>query len=83
MSIEKIASDVAGFGGHLECTKCGRVQDLGEITDHLKTGWPKCCSLTMTWLTQRQLDERAASRLTPEHELTCARTMDLRIRVEQ
>lgn len=48
--------DPSVFGGHLRCTVCGREQPLGDTTSHLRTGWPMCCSYTMRWLTQRELD---------------------------
>lgn len=51
------------FGGHLRCTVCGREQPLGDTTSHLRNGWPMCCSYTMRWLTQRELDAEAKARL--------------------
>lgn len=51
----KIADELVGLGGHLECTVCGYKQELGAIGGHLATGWPKHCSYTMTWKTAQQL----------------------------
>lgn len=55
-----IASDLAGLGGILRCTVCGREQGLGDIGQNLAHGWPKCHNYTMTWVTQRLLDEETA-----------------------
>lgn len=55
-----IASNLTSFGGLLRCIKCGGEQPVGNITgiaDSLANGWPKCCGYTMTWMTQRLLDE--------------------------
>lgn len=55
MSIHgKIAEDLKGFSGHLECTVCHRSQPLGNVGGKLRAGWPKCCNLTMRWITARQ-----------------------------
>ena len=57
-----LAADLEPFGGILRCTDgCGREQSLGNIASHLGGGWPKCCGYTMRWVTQRELDEEAAS----------------------
>jgi hypothetical protein len=57
--ITRIASALSGFGGILRCTICKRERPLGDIGGKLRHGWPKCCGYTMTWVTQRQLDEEA------------------------
>jgi hypothetical protein len=55
-----IAADLSGFGGILRCSTCHGVQDAGDIARNLREGWPACCGYTMTWVTQRQLDEEAS-----------------------
>lgn len=57
---EKIATDLADFGGHLECTVCGHEEEVGDIANQLSTGWKKHCGYTMAWVTARQEAERAA-----------------------
>lgn len=54
-----IAADLSGFGGILRCGTCGGEQPVGGIARSLSNGWPSCCGLTMTWVTQRLLDEEA------------------------
>lgn len=49
-----IADDLKDFGGHLECSVCGRTQSLGNIASNLSEGWPKCHGYTMTWITKNQ-----------------------------
>lgn len=56
--IPALSETLSSFGGHLECTDCGRVTPLGDVGAKLKGGWPKCCRHTMTWVTARQLAER-------------------------
>jgi hypothetical protein len=58
---DAIADDLAPFGGLLRCTTCKREQPLGDVAGNLRDGWPKCCGYTMTWMTQRLLDEEAAA----------------------
>ena len=58
---EKIGADLQGFGGILRCTVCGHEEPLGEVARSLRHGWKKHCGYTMRWVTQRQLDEEAAS----------------------
>lgn len=53
--IPKLADTLASFGGHLECTNCGRVEALGDVRSHLSGGWPVCCRYTMRWVTAREL----------------------------
>jgi hypothetical protein len=54
-----IAADLSGSGGILRCTRCHGEQDVGGIARNLSNGWPSCCGYTMTWVTQRLLDEEA------------------------
>jgi hypothetical protein len=56
-----IAADLSGFGGILRCTECGWTRPLGDVACRLRSGWPECCGYTMTWVTQRELDEEKAS----------------------
>lgn len=49
----KVADDLKHFGGHLECLRCGKIKPLGDISDKLKNGWPKCCGYTMRWITNK------------------------------
>lgn len=56
----KIAADVVekvGIG-YLLCRTCDRQQTLtqAEVGRYLSSGWPKCCSYTMSWVTQNQID---------------------------
>ena len=55
-----ITADLATAGGILRCGTCGAEQPPGDLAAKLRHGWPKCCGYTMTWVTQRQLDEEAA-----------------------
>jgi hypothetical protein len=55
-----IAADLEPSGGVLRCTACQTERPLGEVAGHLRHGWPKCCGYTMTWVTQRQLDDGSA-----------------------
>lgn len=52
---EKIAADLAPFGGLLRCTTCQRELPLGDVGAKLRDGWPTCCGYTMRWFTQREL----------------------------
>lgn len=58
---DTIARDLAGLGGILRCGECGTEDTLTAygIASYLRDGWPRCCGYTMTWITQRQLDEEA------------------------
>lgn len=51
----KVAADLAVAGGILRCGSCGNEQPLGDVASHLSSGWPKCCGLTMTWVTLKML----------------------------
>ena len=52
-------ADLAALGGILRCGECGTTRPLhaGDIAGYIQYGWPKCCGYTMTWITQRELDE--------------------------
>lgn len=54
-----IARDLAGLGGILRCGECGTQDSLTAygIASYLRDGWPVCCGYTMTWITQKELDE--------------------------
>lgn len=47
------------LGGELRCQNCGTSLPLTpELSSrYIAVGWPKHCSLTMTWFTARQLAE--------------------------
>jgi hypothetical protein len=47
---QSIAADVWPKGGGLWCRECGHHQPMttGDAGRYLATGWPKCCSYTMT-----------------------------------
>lgn len=45
---------------HLECGMCGETQDLGEVSEHLKNGWPRHCGFTMSLITKNQMSEKEA-----------------------
>jgi hypothetical protein len=51
---QKKGTELQEHGGHLECNACGLVQSLGDVSTYLKSGWPKHCGYTMTWITKRQ-----------------------------
>ena len=51
----KVAADLAVAGGILRCGTCGTEQPLGDVGAHLSHGWPRCCGLTMTWVTRKIL----------------------------
>jgi hypothetical protein len=55
--VAAIAADLAPLGGILRCRTCHGERPLGDVAGSLRSGWPKCCGQTMTWVTQRQLDE--------------------------
>ena len=50
-----IGADLAVAGGILRCAECGTEQPLGDVADHLSSGWPECCGQTMTWVTAKML----------------------------
>lgn len=52
-----IGADLTVFGGILRCSACSGEQPLGEVGDRIAYGWPKCCGLTMTWVTAKELAE--------------------------
>jgi hypothetical protein len=52
---EAIAQDLAGFGGILRCTRCGIERNVGDISLHLRDGWPLHCGYTMRWITESEL----------------------------
>lgn len=57
LKIEKIIVDeLTEFEGHLECNSCHHTEDLTpeDIGKYMKTGWPKHCGYTMTWITKNQ-----------------------------
>lgn len=53
------AADLDALGGILRCSECGTRKTLstGDIAGYLEHGWPVCHGFTMTWVTQRELDE--------------------------
>jgi hypothetical protein len=60
-----IADDViaaTGGVGLLRCTTCGTEQGLSSarIASYFRSGWPKHCTYTMRWVTERQLVEERA-----------------------
>lgn len=57
----KIADELVGFGGHLECMECGYTEGLGAVGSHLANGWPKHCGYTMRWITASQENARRQS----------------------
>jgi hypothetical protein len=59
-----MAADLAVAGGILRCGTCGREQPLGDIASYLSRGWPRCCGLTMTWVSLKTL--AAETREVPE-----------------
>lgn len=56
---EKMGKDLEKVGGILRCTACTKTEPLGDISLHLRLGWPRCCGLTMRWVTQKELDAEA------------------------
>lgn len=54
---DRIAGDIDGFGGILRCTVCKRWEWMTGSAAFLRHGWPICHGYTMTWVTQRLLDE--------------------------
>jgi len=62
---DSIGAKVQGLGGLLRCTVCGRETPLGSVAHKLANGWPTCHGLTMTWLTQAQLDAEGADKENP------------------
>jgi hypothetical protein len=61
---ESMATDLAKLGGILRCNSCKEEMPLEEVRlgGFLSHGWPKCCGYTMTWVTQKLLDQEAAER---------------------
>lgn len=55
---EAIGADLDAFEGILRCGVCARRQVMrpGDAGRYLRAGWPKCCTYTMTWWTQNQVD---------------------------
>lgn len=52
----RMFADLRSFGGHLQCTTCGRQAPLGDPAERVVgSRWPKCCGYTMRWLTAREL----------------------------
>lgn len=56
---EKIGQQLDSMGGYLKCNTCGREKSLSGTADYMRTGWPKCCGYTMTWITQRMIEQSA------------------------
>ena len=74
-----IAGDLSLFGGILRCNSCGAEVPLGDVSRHLRTGWPQCHGLTMTWVTAKQL--AAEKRDVPEgYVLTAVRSEGWRLK---
>lgn len=48
------------FGGYLKCNNCGKIRPLSQETfvNYMVNGWPKCCGYTMTWKTEKILNDR-------------------------
>ena len=55
--IHKKLADSMPALSHLECSTCHRKQDIGNVADKLRGGWPKCHDYTMMLMTQKQVDE--------------------------
>jgi hypothetical protein len=57
--IDKVTHALKDFDGFLKCESCGRRKGLKQekIGSYMASGWPKCCGLTMTWITKDQLKE--------------------------
>lgn len=73
-----ITADLSVFGGILRCGTCGREEPVGDIAGHVRSGWPKCCGLTMTWVTAKQLE--AEFREVPDgYELVAAVSENWRV----
>lgn len=58
---QAIGSDLNSRGGYLKCEKCGRTRNLGDTAGYLRNGWPECHGFTMTWITQKQIDEKVTT----------------------
>ncbi len=43
-------------GHRLRCRVCGSERRLGNVANKLINGWPKCCTYTMEWITQGQIE---------------------------
>jgi hypothetical protein len=56
-SAERIGAELQSLGGILRCTVCKREEPLMSVAMYLQHGWPRCHSVTMLWVTQKQLDE--------------------------
>lgn len=52
-----LGEELKSLGGILRCEQCGLQRPLGNIGNKLANGWPKCCGLTMRWVTDRELKE--------------------------
>lgn len=60
--VREVGSDLAPFGGFLQCLTCKSEQELGDVAAKLANGWPKCCGYTMRWWTQGQIDAGEVTR---------------------
>lgn len=44
---------------HLQCTTCGRREDVGDVAAHLASGWPTCCKgYAMQLFTVREMEQQ-------------------------
>lgn len=61
-----LTNDLSALGGLLRCTTCGHEQPLNKpaIAQYMQTGWPEHCGYTMTWVTQRLLNQEVAEKAT-------------------
>lgn len=55
---QAMADQLADMGGYLVCEECGKRRGLHEqrIGEYMGSGWPKCCGLTMRWITRREIE---------------------------
>jgi hypothetical protein len=74
-----IAAGLSLFGGILRCGTCGREQPVGNVGPHLRSGWPKCCGLTMSWVTLKLLAAENWGPVPDGFELAAAASEDWRV----
>lgn len=54
---DTLGAELDAMGGVLRCDRCGTEEPMKGAGAYLRSGWPRCCGYTMTWVTARQLAE--------------------------
>jgi len=57
IDLHRSIADALPSLSHLGCMMCGKKQNVGNVANKLRNGWPKCCGYTMRLFTEREMKE--------------------------